>query len=218
MNRKTVASSVKVFLTERKKLKNLEYYRITDDNKIVDLDKRRSIFNLLHNVAIDIFFISIINLMAIHCLIQHFLEVSYFLKLISSIVISFVVFIGYGGIVSGIVYKYTTTIYVITPITSAIVYFTLLDSLFLFFPEYARLLGYLLTTITLYIILSYISPVHILRKLNSKTALISSFTTILAAFLSRILQFMTTGYHNEKYLLTIDSVRKTTDLSDTMKI
>ncbi|HDT8034161.1 TPA: hypothetical protein RD657_002877 [Enterococcus faecalis] len=156
--------------------------------------------------------------MAISSLIRHFLGESPILNLITAIVISLITLVGYGGILASIVYKYTTTIYVAIPMISAIIYFSFLDPLVSFLPDFAQLAGYLMTTIILYFILTYAFPAHILRKLNSKTILISSFTTILASFFSQILQFFFTSYfQNEHYLLTVEAVKETTDISEGLK-
>lgn len=218
INRNIIVKNIKIFFTERKKLKNLDYYRITDDNKIIDLEKRRNIFSLFRDMTMGTFLIAIVNIMAISSLIRHFLGDSPILNLITAIVISLITLIGYGGILASIVYKYTTTIYVVIPMISAIIYFLFLDPLVSFLPDFARLAGYLMTTIILYFILTYAFPAHILRKLNSKTILISSFTTILASFFSQILQFFFTSYfQNEHYLLTVDVVKETTDISEGLK-
>lgn len=218
VNRITVIKNIEIFFRERKKIENLEYYRITDDNKTIDLEKRRNIFSLFRDMTRGTFFISMINIMAINSLFSHFLGESSLLNLVTIIVISLITFIGYGGILASIVYKYTTTVYVTIPLISAAIYFLFLDSFILFLPDFARFAGYLMTTMLLYLLLTYAFPAHVLRKLNSKTVLISSFTTILAAFLSQMVQFFFVNYaESEKYLLTIDTVRKSTDISDGLK-
>ncbi|GGI65121.1 hypothetical protein ACFQOY_08230 [Enterococcus alcedinis] len=218
INRKTIIKNINTFFIERKNIKNLEYYRITDDNKVIDLEKRKHTFSLFSDMTMGTFLILAVNLMAIDSLIQHFLGESSVLKLVTAIVISIIVLICYGGIIAGIVYKYTTTVYVAIPMISAIVYFSFLDPLVSFFPDFARFAGYLLTTIILYFILTYTFPAHVLRNLNSKTVLISSFTTILTAFLSQILQFFFASYvQNKHYLLTLDAVRNTTNVSNSLK-
>lgn len=218
INRNIVVKNIKIFFTERKKLKNLDYYRITDNNKIIDLEKRRNIFSLFRDMTVGTFLIAVVNTMAINSLIRHFLGESPILNLITAIVISLITLIGYGGILASIVYKYTTTIYVVIPMISAIIYFLFLDPLVSFLPDFARLAGHFMTTIILYFILTYAFPAHVIRKLNSKTVLISSFTTILASFFSQILQFFFTSYfQKDHYLLTVDSIKETTDISEGLK-
>lgn len=218
INRNIVVKNIKIFFTERKKLKNLDYYRITDNNKIIDLEKRRNIFSLFRDMTVGTFLIAVVNTMAINSLIRHFLGESPILNLITAIVISLITLIGYGGILASIVYKYTTTIYVVIPMISASIYFLFLDPLVSFLPDFARLAGHFMTTIILYFILTYAFPAHIIRKLNSKTVLISSFTTILASFFSQILQFFFTSYfQKDHYLLTVDSIKETTDISEGLK-
>lgn len=218
VNRKTIARNVRFFFIERKKVKKLEYYHITDDDKVIDLERRRNTFSLFRDLTMGALFISIFNFMAMHNLIQHFLGKSAILNLLTMIIFSLVIFIGYGGMIAGIVYKYTTTIYVAIPAISAIIYFLFLDPLIHFFPDFARFAGYLFTSIILYFALTYTLPVYILRKLNNKTVLISSFTTILAAFSSRILLFYFSSYiRTENYLLTMETVKNATDVSSALK-
>lgn len=218
VNWKTIKKNIKSFSTERKRIKNLEYYHITDDDKLIDLEKRRTTFSLFSNITMGTFLILMVNFMAIHSLIQQFWGESAVLNLITTIVVSLIAFIGYGGMIAGVVYKYTTTTYVVMPIISALIYFSLIDPLIAFFPDFARFAGYLFITIIFYLILAYSFPAHILRKLNGKTVLISSFTTILATFSSQILEFYFSNFiQNGNYLLTIENVKNATDVSDTLK-
>src|SRR5699024_2349418 len=72
-NRKNVSENIGVFLMEWKKLKKLEYYRITDDNKNIDLAIRLKISSLFRDTTINTVTILIINFIAIFNLIQHFI-------------------------------------------------------------------------------------------------------------------------------------------------
>jgi len=218
VNWQTIKKNVKLFSTERKKIKNLEYYYITDDGKLIDLEKRRTTFSLFSDMTMGSFLILIVIFIAILFLIQQFWGESAVLNLINTIVISIIAFIGFGGMIAGVVYKYTTTTYVAMPIVSALIYFSLIDPLIAFFPNFARFAGYLFITIIFYLILAYSFPAHILRKLNGKTVLISSFTTILATFSSQILEFYFSKHiQNGNYLLTIENVKNTTDVSEVLK-
>ncbi|WCL56994.1 hypothetical protein PNF30_16045 [Bacillus safensis] len=218
VNRKTITSNINTLFVELKKLNQLKYYYITDDNKDIDLEKRRNIFNLFRDVAVGTLFILLVNIFAIRSLFEHFLGKSEIVNLIIIISISFVLLIGYGGIIAGLVYKYTTATYVLIPIISSIIYFFFLHPIINFLPDFVGFLTYLLNTMILYSTLTYAFPVHVLRKLNGKTVLISSFTTILAALLSPILLFYFSSYiKSEKYLLTIETVKNENDLSDTLK-
>lgn len=124
-NRKNVSENIGVFLMEWKKLKKLEYYRITDDNKNIDLAIRLKISSLFRDTTINTVTILIINFIAIFNLIQHFIGKSTFLPLLTIMILSLIIFIGYGGIVISIVYSFTTATYVTIPIISAIIYFSI---------------------------------------------------------------------------------------------
>lgn len=215
-NRKRAVTVFKKFCSDQNRIKDLEYYHITDDNKIIDLEKRKKTYNLFKDMTkyLSIFLFVIFS--AIFFLILPFIKNLNFL--IFAFLFGLAFFIFYGGFIAGIVYKYTTTIYVLIPVIGGAVYYIFLDRLVSFFPNFAKLAVYLLCVLILYLILAYGFPAHVLRKLNSKTVLISSFTTIFAAFSSQILQFIYIRfYQNEHYLLTSDSIRKTEDLSKSLK-
>ncbi len=218
LNTNKLKSNILNFFEMRKKLKNLEYYYITDDNKVIDLEIRKNTYGLFQNITMGTSFIFSINFFALHYFIQKFIGSSKILDVFMIFSFSIIVFIGYGGMLAGIVYKHTTKIYVLIPIFSGIVYFALIDSFIIFLPNFFRLMIYLIITLLLYCGLAYLFPVHILRNLNSKTILISSFLTILATFLNQILSFYALNYFKtEDYLLTVDSVKAASNISDTLK-
>lgn len=218
LNTNKLKSNILNLFEMRKKLKNLEYYYITDDNKVIDLEIRKNTYGLFQNITMGTSFIFSINFFALHYFIQKFIGSSKILDVFMIFSFSIIVFIGYGGMLAGIVYKHTTKIYVLIPIFSGIVYFALIDSFIIFLPNFFRLMIYLIITLLLYCGLAYLFPVHILRNLNSKTILISSFLTILATFLNQILSFYALNYFKtEDYLLTVDSVKAASNISDTLK-
>lgn len=218
LNTNKLKSNILNLFEMRKKLKNLEYYYITDDNKVIDLEIRKNTYGLFQNITMGTSFIFSINFFALHYFIKKFIGSSKILDVFMIFSFSIIVFIGYGGMLAGIVYKHTTKIYVLIPIFSGIVYFALIDSFIIFLPNFFRLMIYLIITLLLYCGLAYLFPVHILRNLNSKTILISSFLTILATFLNQILSFYALNYFKtEDYLLTVDSVKAASNISDTLK-
>lgn len=221
-NRKKVVTVFKKFCSDRKRIKNLEYYYITDDNKIIDLEKRKRTYNLFHEMTDNLAIFLILFLGAIFFLTFPFFKKLNCFILIFAILFGLTLFVFYGGAIAGIVYKYTTTIYVLIPVIGGAVYcfgyYIFFNRLVSFLPNFAQFAGYLACVLILYLILAYGFPAHVLRKLNSKTVLISSFTTIFAAFLSQILQFLYLRYYqNGHYPLTIDYIRKTVDLSKSLK-
>lgn len=217
-NWQTIKNNIKSFFTEIRKIKKLEYYHITDDDKLIDLEKRRTAFSLLSDMTLGTLCIITVNFIAIYIHIRQFLKGSSALNLITTIVIILMALIGAGGMIVGVVSKYTTTIYVLIPVVSALIYFLSIDPLIAFFPDFVRFAGYLFITIIFYSILAFAFPVHILRKLNSKTVLISSVTTILATFFSPIWEFYFFKHmQGGNYLLTIEDVKKATDIQDALK-
>lgn len=205
-------------LEMRKRLNNLEFYYITDENKVIDLRKRKNTYGLLQNLTMGTAFIFSINFFALHYFIQRLIGSSKLLNVFIIFIFSITVLLGYGGLLAGIVYKHTTKIYVLMPIFSGLVYFVLIYSFINSFPNFFKLIIYLIITLLLYCILAYIFPVHILRNLNSKTVLISSFFTILATFFNQIFSFYAINYFNrEDYLLTVNSLQTANNISDSLK-
>ena len=216
--KKNIKTSLESFSSERKKLKNLEYYYVTDDYKVIDLNKRKTTFNLFGNMTMGAMYVLAINFSAIYYILQHVFEETEILKLVIVFIFSLIAFLGYGGLVVGIVFKYTTTVYVVMPFISATFYFLLLYSLVSSLPEFVKLAVYLFSTMIFYLILTYVLPIHILRKLNSKTVLISSFTTILTVFISQIFQFYFSHIvQSENYLLNTEAINNSTDITDSIK-
>lgn len=205
-------------LVEWKKLIGLEYYYITDDNKKIDLEKRRNILSEFSNAMMRILVTLIIFTMGMYFLLTHFLGVSDYLNLLTFVISSVISIILFAGLIAEIVFKYTTAIYVLIPIISAFIYFLFLDPVVAFLPNFSRFGFYLCTTTTLYLVLTFTFPVHILRNLNGKTVLISSFTTIIAAFSSQIILYLFSSYFKSRnILLSIESIKNETNMSNALK-
>lgn len=64
--KKNIKTSLESFSSERKKLKNLEYYYVTDDYKVIDLNKRKTTFNLFGNMTMGAMYVLAINFSAIY--------------------------------------------------------------------------------------------------------------------------------------------------------
>lgn len=218
VDRKVFKNKIRNYFLERKKLKNLNYYYITDDNKTIDLRKRKDTYGLFQDLAMGTFVIFIFNFISLYYLLQYVFDTSSILNLIMLIGFIVTIVIAYGGILAGIVYKYTTTIYVLIPGLSAFIYFVFIEPFIGFAPIFIRLTSYLLITLSLYLILAFVFPVHVLRKLNSKTVLISSFLTISATILTQVISFYFLKYlRTENYFLTGNDAETVTGVSDTLR-
>ncbi|MGG0528889.1 hypothetical protein [Bacillus pumilus] len=203
---------------EWRKLIGLDYYYITDDHKKIDLDIRRNVLSEFSNTMHSILLTLIIFILGMYFLLKHFHGVSVYLNLLLFLSSSVIVIILFAGIIAEIVFKYTTTIYVSIPIISAIIYFQFIDPVISFFPDFTRFGFYICTTAIMYFILAFTFPVHILRNLNGKTVLISSVTTIVAAFSSQIIVYLYSNYFKSKFfLLSIESIKKEANISEPLK-
>lgn len=127
VDRKVFKNKIRNYFLERKKLKNLNYYYITDDNKTIDLRKRKDTYGLFQDLAMGTFVIFIFNFISLYYLLQYVFDTSSILNLIMLIGFIVTIVIAYGGILAGIVYKYTTTIYVLIPGLSAFIYFVFIE-------------------------------------------------------------------------------------------
>lgn len=105
-------TNINTFFLERTKIKKLDYYHITDNNKIIDLEKRKSTFGLFQNIAMFGIIAIAFNLFSLFYLLRKIFGESNVLNLLSLILIIAITIIAYGGLFAGVVYKYTTTIYI----------------------------------------------------------------------------------------------------------
>ena len=203
-NRKRIQKNISNFNIECKRLKNLEYYHITDCEKLIDLEKRKNTYSLFGGLTwgtsiIILFillpFISFFNYIGDHNIFKVLIFFFCFL----------VIIIGYGGLFAGAIYRFTTLFYVVTPICFAIIYLVLIGPLFLSLPSFVRFMSYILITSLLYYALTCFLPVHVVRRLNSKTILISSFLVIITAFVIQIISFYVSYFIEAQNLIfTID--------------
>lgn len=216
-NKKVIKKNITTFFCERKNLKNLKYYHITDDNKTIDMEKRKNTFSLLKDMggtAIVIFFF---NFFPIYFLAQKSLEDSWISNSLLWFAVIFI-FLGYGGFFIEIIYKYTTAIYLFIPIIGTAIYFTFVNNFLEYKPVFIKLTVFLVIVMLLYLLLSAILPIHILRHLNGRTVLISSFLTIATTFLGQIVSYFFSQFlHTSDYLLTARDIEKATDVSNNLK-
>lgn len=218
VNRKVLKNNFNNFFYENKKLKKLDYYHIIDDNKTIDVEKRKEILGFIQNLSSGATLVLLFNFMSLYYLGKKMLGDSPVFIPLASFAMVLIILLAYGGIFVGIVYKYTTTTYVLLPGVGAIIYFGWIDEHIFFLPNFFRFSGYILIVLFLYLLLTVLSPPHILRKLNSRTILISSLLTVLAAFLNQILSFyFLTFFRSENLHLTLNSVKSETNISDSLK-
>ncbi|MFV0379892.1 MAG: hypothetical protein ACK5KQ_03610 [Anaerorhabdus sp.] len=214
---KQIKKYISTILTDRKNIKKLQYYHITDNDKLIDVEKKQKKFSLFNEVSLELISILMVNFVAIYIMSQQLFEKSAVLVLIDVIVLGLLFFILFFGNAK-FFYKHNTATFVMVPVVSVVIYFMFIAPLISFLPDFIGLACYLFITIILYLILAYFFPAHYLRKLNSKTVLISSVTVILAIFLFQILEF---NYSNSlQYsgdLITITEVKNSTDITDTFK-
>lgn len=215
INRIKIKQYIKTFFYEKKKLKQLEYFYITDDNKVIDLKKRESTFSLFSDLAFGTTIILWLSIIAFYYFLTYFFDKSilYFLFMISSI---FIVTIGYGGLLVRIINKYITTTYVLIPVFSMLLILCINDSQQNRIPNMVMFIIGLCITILLYGMLGYFIPVHMLRKLNSRVILISSLFTIITTLIPQIVVFYFSSYFKLNGL-TIDDIMQSADISGVLK-
>lgn len=203
------------------KLKKLDYYHITDDDKNNDIEKRKNALSLLQGIIGVPMFIFVFIFPAVHYLAQKIFGESIILILLDSVFRIVFLSLVFGFIFAGIIriiYKYTTVVYVLVPIAGFYI--------FLFTYKYIppaftslNLIVYFAIVWILYWIWSMVCPVHILRQLNSRTVLFSSIFTIFLAILSQVFPevFMRRFSDSNNTTLNIEDIKNSTEISDDLK-
>lgn len=214
----SIINNIKFLLFESKKVKALKYYYITDDNKRIDLEKRGKMLNVFRDMTMSAYIVLIVNWLSIYYLIKILLKDSVFLDMLFTAIMLFLACVVNIGLIANIIYKYTTLAYVSIPFIGGVAYFLLFATIFSSSSIIVQCVVYLLITIILYVLLVYTCPVHILRKLNGKTALISSLITIATGFFTPILLLYLPRYLGSgDGFLTLEDIRNTTEISYMLK-
>ena len=221
--RVSIATSVGEALDERKKLKRLWYYYVLDSSKEVDLEERQKINALFGNYAINAAAIVSLDIAAFYSVLQHFLgRLPGFVSLIYIYTyIALVFFLYLWGFVIRSVYKHTVITYTLTPFVSAVVY-EFVSWLFLpqmtNLPNFVKVAIWLGITIILYALLSHYFPVYILRRLSGRKVLLSALVSVVAFFVSQMIQFFWEGYlTGQTQVFNFENVQKVAGISSLIK-
>ncbi|MES5890908.1 hypothetical protein OIU41_12520 [Lacticaseibacillus paracasei] len=206
---------IKSAIHEAKKVKRLEYYYFVDEKKSIDIDKRKRVYGFLSKAGSTIATIMMFLLLGISATVQLVFKETY-----SWFILDAASLIGVIMIVSISVtalYKFTTLVYVSTPFIGMLIFESLGSSISYkvpLLPTYQKMLLYLSIAVALYSLLMFFVPVHILRRLSGKTALISASISVFVTFLPQIFIFHANQYFtNRLQTLTVSSVTRDSSIS-----
>ena len=216
-NSKKIINKIYNLDSNIKKVKNLDYYKITDDDKKEDLKERKDTYSFFSEVTISSALILFINIIFFMYLINMFFDNNKLLQLITPLIIIIIGLILFGGMIIGIIYKHTNLLYISIPIfVYAIVYeYRDIDTendRDLFFAAII-----LVISLILYFLLILILPPHVLRRLSSKTAIISVSLAILTFISTQFLIPSMLSQPDNAAHITIKVIKESNYISKDLK-
>lgn len=216
-NSKKIINKIYNFDSNIKKVKDLEYYKITDDDKKEDLKERKDTYSFFSEVTISSALILFINIIFFMYLINMFFDNNKLLQLITPLIIIIIGLILFGGMIIGIIYKHTNLLYISIPIfVYAIVYeyrdIDTKNDRDLFFAAII-----LFISLILYFLLILILPPHVLRRLSSKTAIISVSLAILTFISTQFLIPSMLSQPDNAAHITIKVIKESNYISKDLK-
>lgn len=192
--RLVILQHLKKVRNERGKIKNLDYHFITDDANVLDRISRQNLFEGLTVSTFFTYFIGLLDVFAIQYLLNEASqsqEDSPFIFFGLAVLI----FIAFIGQFLSFAFKHTTLIYCLIPIVSAVIFgiarYSNADSILSKLPLYGSFIVYLMISLTLYLLITFLYPVFILRNLNATTVIIGSILTLIVTIF---------GYFVSEYL------------------
>lgn len=217
-SKKVLIENINHFFKERKKLKRLDYYYILDNDKLIDIEQRRRVFSLFNNLTSGTVFVFLFNFLLLYLPLTHWFGNSTILNIVTGVLLFFITVFGFGGFLSEFVYKHTTIFYISIPFVSSIIFFSTLATKLGDLPDVAGLGCYLLITALIYLSVSKILPVHVLRNLNNQTVLISAVLTISAAFANQVFSiFFWRNVNSTDYHISIEKIIESKETSTSLK-
>lgn len=216
-NSKKIINKIYNFDSNIKKVKNLDYYKITDDDKKEDLKERKDTYSFFSEVTISSALILFINIIFFMYLINMFFDNNKLLQLITPLIIIIIGLVLFSGMIIGIIYKHTNLLYISIPIfVYAIVYeyrdIDTKNDRDLFFAAII-----LVISLILYFLLILILPPHVLRRLSSKTAIISVSLAILTFISTQFLIPSMLSQPDNAAHITIKVIKESNYISKDLK-
>ncbi|AOA00705.1 hypothetical protein BFC22_11680 [Carnobacterium divergens] len=209
-NRSLIKKHLQKFISTQSDIKKLRYHFIKDLGKSIDCQSRLSNISVLNNIGMISYIVGLLNIAAISSLLTKVIGESKIIGLFNYIsILLLLIFILWGWLCS-LAFKYTTVFYCTIPLISLFVY-SIFEPYLNWVQIPIKLCIYLFITGICYIFGVLILPLHILRKLNTKTVIISAILTILSTVLVQSSSLFTSMIINEQeMLLTKEMIQQDT--------
>lgn len=212
-NRNLIKRHIQKFVSTQRDIKNLRYYFIKDLANSIDHQARLSNISVLNGMGMMSYIIGIFNIMAMTNLLTKVLGENKVIGLFTSISVLLLLMFILWGWISSLVFKYTTLFYCIIPLISFFIY-NLFGTFLTLLPSPIKFCIYLFITGICYVLYVLILPLHILRKLNKKTVIISAILTISSTVLIQFSSLFTNIMINEHQMfLKKEMIKRDTSFS-----
>ena len=216
-NRNVIKKNICIFLSNRKHINNLDYYYFKDISKSIDRQKRILNIRTLNNIGIISYIVGIFFIGSLTSLLNQLFGESLIIEIFKLVcILLLLVFLLWGWLTS-MAFKYTTLAYCCMPLIAYIIY-CLFEMQLLELPTPIKLCIFLIMSSICYLTFSAALPLHILRKLNSKTVIVSALLTVFTTLLIQSSPFLTELLlRNEQILLSKDMIQKDAAFSNDIK-
>lgn len=216
-NRITIKKNITTFLTNRKRVNNLNYYFFNDIFKSIDRQKRISNISILNNIGIISYVVGVLFISSLTSLLNQLFGKSSIIEIFTLICILFLLLFLLWGWLTSMAFKYTTLFYCCIPFIAYIIYI-LFEVKLTGIPTSLKLCLFLIISASIYLLFTIALPLHILRKLNSKTVIISALLTVFTTLMIQSSPLLTELLlKNEQLFLTKEMIQKDSAFSNEIK-
>lgn len=212
-NKEEIISYYKVVLKKVKKIKNLDYYYITDIKKEHDIKKRSEVFSFLKvNLRINILVINFLVVFIIPFIYFFNNSVIFSIFTLFSYILFVVVILNFG---ISIVNRFPSVIFILMPALAYGIYFGSLNFSGEYQSIYLKLIVYLIIAILICSFIVFTSPMYTLRRIYKKALVITSLFTITTIFFREfILNYFFNYINSNSGLLTGELIEKIKEISN----
>lgn len=204
-----------------KKIKELEFYKISDFDKKWDLKERKKICESFSNLTLYTMAILVMDCFCISNLISRFINSNNFFNSIIILISVIACIILFSGQIVSFCSNHIVWTYLLIPVIGYIISEWMIEVMenYSFVKNNQNLflvIGTILASTMLYFLLVVISPSYILKKLSNKTAIISVCLTLLTFITTQFLIPYVMGQASSQYI-TLETVKGMKDTSDDLK-
>lgn len=178
LKKQYIKESIMQVVSHRQKIKNLEYYHLTDLDKSEDRRERIANVSLLTNISFIGYIVGIILVSTLVTASNILFGKSSVISIFYFIILILLIFLFLWVVCSAAAFNYPTIFYCCIPLISLIT-FSIFEYQILDKANYLKLLIYLFIVAIIDITFSLALPVHVIRKVNSKVVIFTAFLTVI---------------------------------------